>query len=151
MEIMIKVQGLEEAINAAKRFPGTADRMIDVTMGRAASMGMTWMYPDTPVGNTMGLRNSLFSRQNSPSSMEIGATSPYAVFVHQGTRPHEILPVRAQALRFRVGGLHGPFIFAKRVWHPGTKPNPFVKRTVDKLIRFIRVEFLDRMKVFMNL
>ena len=151
MEIIIKVQGLEEAINAAKRFPGAADRQIDFTMGRAANMGMTWMYPDTPVGNTMGLRNSLFSRQISPSSMEIGATAPYAVFVHQGTRPHEILPVRAQALRFRVGGIHGQWIFRRRVWHPGTKPNPFVKRTVDKLIRFIRVEFLEKMRGFMNL
>ena len=118
MEVRVKVEGLEEAINAAKGFPGAANREIDLIMGRAANMGMTWMYPDTPVGNTMMLRNSLFSRQNSPSSMEIGATAPYAVFVHEGTRPHEILPVRAQALKST--GADGSFSLATNARQNGT-------------------------------
>ena len=151
VEINVKVEGLEKAIASAEGFPGEADKNMDIVMARAANQGMTWMYPDTPVGNTMALRNSLFSRQIGKASMEIGSNSLIGVFVHQGTRPHEILPVRAQALRFRVGGIHGSFIFARRVWHPGTKPNPFVKRTVDKLVIFIRREFIGRMGAFLRL
>ena len=151
VDATVTVTGLDKAIESAKEFPGEADRNINIVMGRAANMGMSWMYTDTPVGNTYGLRNSLFSRQVSPSRMEIGSSSPISVYVHGGTRPHEIRPVRAQALRFRVGGMYGKYVFAKRVWHPGTKPNPFVKRTVDRLVVFIRKEFISKMDAFLRL
>ena len=151
VEVIIKVEGLDKAIASASGFPGAVDENMSKVMGRAANQGMTWMYPDTPVGNTMALRNSLFSRQIGQTSMEIGANSLIGVYVHQGTRPHEIVPVRAQALRFRAGGIHGRWVFARRVWHPGTKPNPFVRRTVVRLVRFIRTEFLDRMSGFLRL
>ena len=147
VEVVIRVEGLEQAIESAQYFPGEADKAIDLVMHRAASMGMAWMTPDTPV-KTGALRQSLFSNQFSASSMEIGATAPHSVYVHQGTRAHEILPVRARALRFEIGG---QVIFARRVWHPGTKANPFVKRTVDKLVTFIHSEFIDRMRLFMEL
>ncbi len=41
-----------------------------------------------------------------------------------GTRPHTIVPVRAMALRFKVGGV---VVYTKRVNHPGTQPQ---ERTV---------------------
>lgn len=56
--------------------------------------------------------------------------SLYGRFVRQGTRPHEIRPVRANALRWEDGsGVH----FAKKVNHPGTKPNPYHKRALDRV------------------
>lgn len=48
---------------------------------------------------------------------------PPAQFLLTGTRPHEIRPVRARALRFEV---QGAVVFARRVQHPGTRPSPFV-------------------------
>lgn len=48
----------------------------------------------------------------------------YALYVHEGTRPHVIRPRNAQALRFNVGGRE---VFAKRVDHPGTKARPFLR------------------------
>lgn len=47
----------------------------------------------------------------------------YGHFVHSGTRPHWIVPVKAKALRFVIGG---NVIFAKKVLHPGTRPDEFV-------------------------
>jgi len=146
-EVHIRVEGLEKAFESARHFPGAADKEIDYVMNRAASQGMAWMIPDTPI-ITGELRSSLFSRQVSPSSMEIGATAPHSVYVHEGTRPHEILPVRAKALRFNW---RGKIVFFKRVRHPGTKPNPFVKRTTDKLVKFIHDTFIKRMRLFMRL
>jgi len=60
---------------------------------------------------------------------EVRAEAPYAVFVEKGTRPHIIRPVRARALRFQVGG---EIVFAKLVHHPGTKPNPFMRRAAER-------------------
>lgn len=55
----------------------------------------------------------------------------YIKHVELGTKPHEILPRFASALRFEIGGRT---IFAKRVQHPGTRPQRIVRRTV----RFIK-------------
>jgi len=40
-------------------------------------------------------------------------------YLEFGTRPHVIMPKNAQALRFLIG--NSP-VFAKKVFHPGTKP-----------------------------
>ncbi len=58
----------------------------------------------------------------------IDAVAPYAVFVEQGTVPHEIRPMQASALAFEIGG---QLIFRKLVRHPGTKPNPFMQRAAE--------------------
>jgi len=64
----------------------------------------------------------------------------YAVFVHFGTRPHDIKPKNAKALRW-VGG-DGLFHFAKVVEHPGYKGDPFLykagdyaRKRLEKIIR----------------
>lgn len=53
----------------------------------------------------------------------ITSTHPATIFVVNGTRPHIIRPVRAQALRFTIGGR---VVYAKVVNHPGTRPNNFM-------------------------
>ena len=53
---------------------------------------------------------------------------PYGWYVRNGTDPHEIRPKRAQALRFEI---NGEVVFAKRVNHPGTSPNPYHGRTLS--------------------
>ncbi len=50
----------------------------------------------------------------------------YAIFVHEGTKAHDIFPVSKKAL-FWKGAAHP----VKRVHHPGTKANPFLQRAVD--------------------
>lgn len=57
----------------------------------------------------------------------ITSAHPATIFVVSGTRPHVIRPVRAQALRFTVGGR---VVYAKIVHHPGTRPNDFLTRAL---------------------
>jgi predicted transposase YdaD len=81
--------------------------------------------------------------------------------VERGTRPHIIRPKRARALRFVVGGetvfaayvvqpsrgglvitpkrrralrfeIPQRVVFARRVEHPGTEPQPFFERALQK-------------------
>lgn len=58
--------------------------------------------------------------------IEIGNSklAPYAVFVHDGTKAHEIRPKNAKALKT-------PFGYRKKVNHPGTKANPYLQKAVD--------------------
>lgn len=61
-------------------------------------------------------------------SAEVAATAPYASYVEYGTKPHMIYPKRVKVLIFRVGG---KTIFSKRVQHPGSSPQPFMRRAVE--------------------
>lgn len=54
----------------------------------------------------------------------------YAAMVNDGTRPHDIYPRNAQALRFRVGNRT---VFARVVHHPGTRARPFLDRALREV------------------
>lgn len=74
----------------------------------------------------------------------VGPTAYYAPFVEFGTKPHMIYPRRARALRFEVGG---EVVFAKRVSHPGTQAQEFVKQavkdTIDNGLPIIRKKVIE--------
>jgi len=61
---------------------------------------------------------------------KLQALVPYAKFVVEGTRPHEIRPVSANVLVFKAKS--GYLVFTKLVRPPGTKPNPFLQQAVEK-------------------
>jgi len=60
----------------------------------------------------------------------VGVGVDYAPFLEWGTRPHEIRPRRARALRFYAGGR---LVFARRVLHPGIRPRLFVLSAAEAL------------------
>lgn len=59
---------------------------------------------------------------------EIGSEVPYAAAHEFGTAPYEILPIKAKALRFVLGG---QVIFAQSVQHPGQKKRPFLEPALE--------------------
>lgn len=64
----------------------------------------------------------------------VTAHAPYAVFVHQGTKPHVIRARNAKALRFGVPWPHPTrTIFRVSVNHPGTKPRPFLLNAAQQV------------------
>lgn len=58
---------------------------------------------------------------------KITSHAGYSFFVHEGTAAHVIYPSAKKAL-FWPGAEHP----VRRVNHPGTKANPFMKRALDK-------------------
>ncbi|MDY0274794.1 MAG: hypothetical protein RBR42_05050 [Desulfomicrobium sp.] len=67
--------------------------------------------------------------------------APHALFVHWGTKPHEIWARNKQALRFPMGD---KFIFAKKVNHPGYKGDPyFVEEVTDDAVFAKFEEYFD--------
>jgi len=82
------------------------------------------------------LRSSIQVRVvETGQGLEVRATAGtrYARMHHDGTRPHAITPRRPGGrLRFRVAGR---VVYAKRVWHPGTRPNRFLSRHLRAALR----------------
>lgn len=64
------------------------------------------------------------------------AETGYATTVHEGSKPHEIRPIRRRYLRWRTGAGYGEQIFARRVAHPGNRrANPFLRRALREAQR----------------
>jgi hypothetical protein len=61
----------------------------------------------------------------------VGAAASYATAVEFGTAPHEIRPVNSGVLAFEVAG---KMVFTPLVHHPGTRANPFMKRSLDEAL-----------------
>ena len=66
------------------------------------------------------------------------------------TPPHIIKPKNKQALRFEVGkidrlkGKGKNIVFAKEVKHPGTRPQPFIRNTLQSKLKHIIIEEITR-------
>lgn len=71
-------------------------------------------------------------RRVGPFRVDSGVTVrvPYAAPVHEGARPHVIRPRFARALRFEI---NGQTVFARKVNHPGNRPNPFLRNAVHRV------------------
>ena len=93
------------------------------------------MAAEAPVRSGRLVR-SITIVHKGPDEVAVGPTVDYAHFPARGTRPHVILPRRARALRFVVDG---EVVFARRVFHPGVKPNPYDFRTRDAVAPFIQI------------
>lgn len=90
---------------------------------------------EAPVGKTGELANSITVTQSRETTgqwsagFDVTANAPYAVFVHEGTRPHKI--VGHPLLAFFWPKV-GRFVAFHSVNHPGTKPNRFLVRALRR-------------------
>jgi hypothetical protein len=58
----------------------------------------------------------------------------YLLYLIMGTRPHEIFPRRAKALHFIY---EGEEVFARRMYHPGFPPQPFLYESLTRALQFL--------------
>jgi hypothetical protein len=93
------------------------------------------------------LRDSIIYRTMSHSMLGVSVifttSVPYAKYVLNGTPPHIIEAKRAKALHWTGRDGHGRF--AKRVNHPGTRPDPFPRRAMMPMMPSLRQQYRDAM------
>lgn len=65
-------------------------------------------------------------------SLEITANVPYALAVHNGSKPHEITGHPILKFPSRRGG--GKIVELPKVHHPGNKANPFLVEAMNSVI-----------------
>ena len=101
----------------------------------AKAKGNAPVGPSGPTHTGGQLRRSIFSEATDTATtvegkVATGADTPYARFVELGTAAHDIVPTKAKALAFVVGGKQ---VFAKIVHHPGTQAQLYMKRAFDEM------------------
>lgn len=89
------------------------------------------------------LRASLIMNPTSPGYdhyiVADGVT--YGIDVEFGTSPHIIRPIKRKALRFTIDN---KTIFAKKVMHPGTEAQPFMRPALDQVKNVWVERFMNR-------
>lgn len=133
----IKVENLNEIREMFKKAPRVANKELQKATKNAGALIKRTEVKEAP-HKTGNLQRSIQLRYR-PIVTEIYPTADYAMAVHEGTRPHTITPTRKKVLRFK--GSNGQWVFTKKVNHPGTKANPFVKRTAKKVTPGINLIF----------
>jgi len=109
--------------NAMRESAHDANITTQQVMIESANYLLSEMQARVPV-DTGELRSSLTVKVEQ-NRVLVGPTAAYAPYVEFGTKPHEIKPKNAGGvLVFNVGGRK---VFAKKVNHPGTKAQPFVR------------------------
>lgn len=115
----------DQAREARDDLPGALDEQ----MGEAAQLGATFASDEAPV-DTGNLAENIESAKRDLLRWAIQTDVPYAEWVEKGTDPHPIEADKADLLHFETDGQH---IATESVQHPGTDPDRFMQRAINRL------------------
>ncbi len=121
---------IKAAFDAA---PGKITQGVAFAIGRSIQKIERNVKREAPSNKRMtggNLKQSVRSSMLGIASGKVEVGVDYGIFVEKGTRPHLITAKNKKVLASRSNS--GFTIFGKTVNHPGTKPNPFFQRGIDK-------------------
>ena len=120
-DLKITIPRLAELKSKFQQAPSMIAAGLDTAVKMSAGKIVEEVKKETPV-KTGYLKGGIIPAFSFLKAI-IAPRAKYSVYVHEGTRPHDIYPVRKKAL-FWKGALHP----VMHVHHPGTKANPFMVR-----------------------
>lgn len=121
--VKIETQGFPEVRKKLMQLKADAKPIITKSLVRGGHMIETTAKQKCAV-KTGRLRSSITTETIKWDEVHIGTNVEYGSYVEYGTGPHFIEPKNTSVLKFEIGG---EVIFAKRVYHPGTKPQPYLR------------------------
>ena len=149
LEIKMKVEGLEEIKEGVRKFPVQGLNEIGNALKKSVLQVQNEAMKRAPVNKSFGggnLRQSIKTRFGRLWG-EVYSGAKYAVYVHEGTRPHVIEVVNKKVL---ANSRTGQF-FGRKVNHPGTLANPFLLKAVQACKDKIQDNFTKAFQNILNL
>ncbi len=146
----IGVQELGQRLDLARTF--IRSRKMRVILEDAKNTMVAMARKDVP-RETHLLASKIFGKVENflseyPSIVLGTRKSSYAQYVEEGTKPHEIKPRIKRILHWQTAGprgkkirglsrnVQGPMgyeVFKNRVWHPGTKAQPYIAPQIHRM------------------
>ncbi|MBI2030125.1 hypothetical protein HYT05_00720 [Candidatus Kaiserbacteria bacterium] len=137
----IQIQGLADLQRAFKEYPKIAAPRVANAINKALAILQKSATDDVlQFKSPRGLRTGYLQASWGMPGIGLELATPiklagriwsnarYALFVHEGTSPHVITVVRKRVLANKKTGQ----IFGRRVMHPGSKPNRFLPRIIER-------------------
>lgn len=127
-----------------RREPQTAVSELNTAIKKSVLKVQSEAIHRAPVNKQSGGGNLRQSIRSSVVRLvgQVVAYADYALFVHEGTKPHEIRAINKKALANRRTGQ----FFGKLVHHPGTRAQPFLKEAVKAAENSILQYFSDALE-----
>lgn len=113
---------------------------------KAVAEGMQLEMQERAPKKTGKMARSIRVEFTDPMTVSVTA-SVIAKYVEYGTKPHVIRPVRAEYLVFKSKS--GQWVRTKKVNHPGTKAQPFIRPVVNEVFKDLG-ESLGKMGAALN-
>jgi len=140
-EIKISLQNGDLIKRALKEAPERAAKGISRAVEQSVFLVEGEAKRLAPVNKQTGggnLRQSIKASMKTSYVGEVDVGAKYAAAVHEGTRPHVIEARNKKVLANRRQGQ----FFGKKVNHPGTKAQPFLREAAEKSALRINEFFL---------
>lgn len=132
-EFSIEIRGLDQIRRAMRNSPRLVVPILQKAIIASGAVLAKHTLKNDPVPYKTGALLASFRYSTGPLIGRWFPSSRYAVFVHEGTQPHDIQVRRRRVLaNVREGQ-----IFGTRVHHPGTPATHFMSRIKDKSERDI--------------
>lgn len=148
-QIHIDISGLERLRDALRRAPASVVNEVGKAVQKSAYTIQSNAIKEAPVNKRHGggnLRQNIKVHQLTKTKAVIRSAAPYSLFVEEGTKPHLIRIKDKRALADKREGI----IFGTQVHHPGTQPNPYMKRALEKSTPNITVFFKQAISAIFN-
>lgn len=139
--IEVSIPKAERIVELFSRYPKISEEILEKAISGSLAVLARNTTRGTVPWRTGYLLHSFLERRGRLWG-SWGPNVYYAVYVHEGTRPHVILPKFKEAL-FWEGAEHP----VKRVNHPGTKPNPFTEKILRESKKDITELFEDAIRL----
>ena len=138
--ISIKIDGLNKLQKIAEQYPAVSESYIGRAITRSLTRILGAEKTEAPFG-VSGLVRDNWNITTGRFQGKLESLAPYAIFVHEGTKPH-MPPIDAIMPWAKKKGIN-PWAVAMSIKKKGTKPNPFLQRAVDKTEADVEREFED--------
>ncbi len=134
MSLQVRIQRRGVDLNV---LPGKIQNaVVPGFVSAVADFAFERMYANAPWRT--GFLAMSITKEVRKDGFTVKPTTKYALYVEKGTSPHLITPVSASCLVFESGS---GLVFTRLVMHPGTKPNPFVRRTTTEILENVAMVF----------
>lgn len=127
-DLKVQVKGLDQLQKAFKKSPQVATKHLNTAIKQSVFTLLANARMAAPVDQGF-LRNAGMVTSFAILKGLLQNKAPYALYVHEGTRPHYVplAAIKGWADRHNIP----PFLVQKSIMRKGTKPKPFFKDSVE--------------------
>lgn len=127
-DLQVKIEGLDDLQKMFKQSPKVVTKNLNTAIKQSVFTLLANARMDAPIDQGF-LRNAGMVTSFQVLKGLLQNKAPYALYVHEGTRPHwvPLAAIKGWADRHGIP----PFLVQRAIARKGTKPKPFFKDSIE--------------------
>lgn len=126
-DVQLEIKGLDKLVKQMERYPAISEKHVNTAINRSLVRILGQEKQQAPVGVTGNLRDN-WKIDIGRFTGSLRSMAPYSMAVHMGSQPHAVSGETLKAWAARKG--LNPWAVAANIKKHGTKPNPFLQRSI---------------------